>query len=66
MSASSYVASLVDTSTANFTAKEKQNLLFNVNCSLEIPIDDFNENWWPLVTNIWTQWNSYKQSNGDD
>ena len=44
MSVSSYVTSLVDTSTANFTPDEKWDLLFNVDCSLEIPIDDFNEN----------------------
>ena len=63
MSDSSYVASLVDTSTA--TPNEKQKLLFDVDCPLNISIDDFNENWWPLVLNIWTQWNSYKQANGD-
>jgi len=44
MSVSSYVTSLVDTLTANFTPDEKWDLLFNVDCSLEIPIDDFNEN----------------------
>jgi len=52
MSVSSYVTSLVDTSTANFTPDEKWDLLFNIDCSLEIPINDFNENWWPLVLNI--------------
>jgi hypothetical protein len=65
MSAPSYVTSLVDTSTANFTPDERRKLLFDVDCPLNIPIDDFNENWWPLVSNIWTQWNSYKQANGD-
>ena len=44
---------------------EKWELLFDVDHSLEIPIDDFNENWWPLVSNIWTQWNSYKLANGN-
>ena len=65
MSVSSYVTSLVNTLTVNFTPDEKWDLLFNVDCSLEIPIDDFNKNWWPLVLNIWTQWNLYKQLNGD-
>ena len=65
MSDSSYVASLVDTLTANFTPNERQKLLFDVNCPLNIPIDDFNKNWWPLVSNIWTQWTSYKQANSD-
>ena len=52
MSDSSYVASLVDMSTA--MPNEKQKLLFDVDCPLNISIDDFNENWWPLVLNIWT------------
>ena len=55
ISASSYVTSLVGMSTANFTPDEKRNLLFDVDCPLEIPMDDFNENWWPIVSNIWTQ-----------
>ncbi|CAB4418563.1 unnamed protein product [Rhizophagus irregularis] len=50
----------VVTSSENLTPDEIRNLLFNVDCSLEIPIDDFNENWWSLVTNIWTKWTSYK------
>jgi hypothetical protein len=49
----------------NLTPDERRNLLFDVSCTLEIPIEDFNENWWPLVTNIWTQFNSYKHVNGD-
>ncbi|CAB4404593.1 unnamed protein product [Rhizophagus irregularis] len=32
-------------SSENLTPDEIRNLLFNVDCSLEIPIDDFNENW---------------------
>src|SRR3954454_4700438 len=52
-------------STANLTPDEKRNLLFNVSSSLEIPMEDFDENWWSLVSNIWTQWNSYKQANGN-
>ncbi|CAB4388177.1 unnamed protein product [Rhizophagus irregularis] len=52
-------------SSENLTPDEIRNLLFNVDCSLEIPIDDFNENWWPLITNIWTQWTSYKHVNGN-
>ena len=58
-------SSTVITSETHFTPDEKRNLLFNINCPLEIQIEDFNENWWPLISNIWTQWNSYKQVNGD-
>ncbi|CAB4432297.1 unnamed protein product [Rhizophagus irregularis] len=61
---------IIETSTtvrpaANLTPDEKWGLLFDVTCPLEIPIEDFDENWWPLVSNIWTQWNSYKQANGN-
>ena len=28
-------------------------------------MEDFDGNWWLLVSNIWTQWNSYKQTNGN-
>ncbi|CAG8855519.1 24692_t:CDS:1, partial [Gigaspora margarita] len=47
------------------TPDEKRNYLFDVNSLLEIQIEDFNNNWWPLVSNIWTQWGSYKHVNGD-
>src|SRR6185503_12177159 len=32
--------------------QQKRDLLFYVNCSLEIPTNDFDDNWWPLVSNI--------------
>jgi hypothetical protein len=52
-------------SLASLTSDEKRDLMFNVNDTLEIPIEDFDNNWWPLVTNIWMQYNSWKLSNGD-
>jgi hypothetical protein len=56
---------LVAAQMTNITSEEKQNLLFDINCSLEVQMEDFDENWWPLVSNIWTQWTSYKQVNGN-
>ncbi|CAB4488030.1 unnamed protein product [Rhizophagus irregularis] len=53
---------LVATQMTNITSEEKRNLLFDVNCSLEVQMEDFDEIWWPLVSNIWTQWTSYKQT----
>ena len=50
---------------ANLTPDEKWDLLFDVGSPLEIPMEDFDENWWPLVSNIWTQWGSYKQTKGN-
>jgi hypothetical protein len=56
---------LVAAQMTNITSEEKRNLLFDVNCSLEVQIEDFDKNWWPLVSNIWTQWTLYKQVNGN-
>ena len=56
---------LIITSISNLTSDEKRNLFFNVDRTLEIPIDDFNDKWWPLVLNIWTKWDSYKYTNGN-
>ncbi|RHZ89850.1 hypothetical protein Glove_9g317 [Diversispora epigaea] len=56
---------VTNSSLTSLTPEEKRCLLFNVTCSLEIPIEDFDKNWWPLISNIWTIWGSYKQQNGD-
>ncbi|GES85896.1 hypothetical protein GLOIN_2v1788210 [Rhizophagus clarus] len=50
-------------STTNFITNEKQDHLFDVDYALEIPIDDFNDKWWLLVSNIWTKWDSYEYMN---
>ncbi|CAG8815693.1 10756_t:CDS:1, partial [Dentiscutata erythropus] len=39
----------------NLAPNEKWNLLFNVNFLLEILVNDFDNIWWPLVSNIRTQ-----------
>ncbi|RIA81772.1 hypothetical protein C1645_836427 [Glomus cerebriforme] len=41
--------------------KQKWNLLFNVNKPLELLIEKFDKEWWPLVSNIWTGF-SYKNN----
>jgi hypothetical protein len=28
-------------------------------------MDDFNNNWWPLISNVWSKWGSYEYVNGD-
>ena len=58
-------APLIITLTSDLTSDEKRELLFDVGRTLEIPIDDFNDKWWPLVSNIWTKWDSYKYTNGN-
>ena len=58
-------APLIITSTSDLTPDEKWELLFDVGRTLEIPMEDFNDEWWPLVSNIWTKWDSYKYVNGD-
>ncbi|CAB5190677.1 unnamed protein product [Rhizophagus irregularis] len=46
--------------------KQKRILLFNVNQPLELSIEEFDKEWWPLVSNIWTGGFSCKNNvNGD-
>ncbi|RHZ47087.1 hypothetical protein Glove_593g45 [Diversispora epigaea] len=40
----------VVTSISNLKPDEKRSFLFDINCSLEIPMEDFDNNWWPLVS----------------
>ena len=47
--------------TDNITPTEKRVRPFNVNEPIELPIEEFEKSWWPLVT----QYNSYKFVNGD-
>jgi hypothetical protein len=49
----------------NLSPDEKRALLFNVGNLFEVPEEEFDKNWWPLVSNIWTQYNSRKYINGD-
>ncbi|CAG8710351.1 11_t:CDS:1, partial [Scutellospora calospora] len=48
---------------ANIT--EIRSIFFNVNDPFEVPDEEFNDNLWPLVTNIWTQFSSNNLQNGD-
>ncbi|RHZ82220.1 hypothetical protein Glove_110g102 [Diversispora epigaea] len=47
------------------TPSQKRNLLFNISLPLELLIQDFDSNWWPLISNVWTGFNSKKKANGD-
>ena len=58
-------APLIIMSTSNLTPDKKWELLFDVGRTLEIPMEDFNEEWWPLVSNIWTKWNLYNYVNSN-
>ena len=49
----------------HFTSDEKRALLFNIKDTLEISEEEFDNSWWPLVSNVWTQFNSCKLNNGD-
>ncbi|CAG8761374.1 31586_t:CDS:1, partial [Racocetra persica] len=43
----------------SLTPNERHALLFNVGELFEVSIHDFDHEWWPLVSNIWTRF-SYK------
>ncbi|RUS25088.1 hypothetical protein BC938DRAFT_472638 [Jimgerdemannia flammicorona] len=47
------------------SANEKCALLFNVGSPLKIPMKEFDEQWWPLISNVWTECSHYKSLNGD-
>jgi hypothetical protein len=51
--------------TTHLTSNEKRALLFNIKNTLEILEEEFDDSWWPLVSNVWTQFNSCKLINGD-
>ncbi|RUO96803.1 hypothetical protein BC936DRAFT_141428 [Jimgerdemannia flammicorona] len=48
-----------------FSANEKCALLFNVGSPLKIPMKEFDEQWWPLISNVWTECSHYKSLNSD-
>jgi len=46
-------------------ANEKRALLFNVGSPFEVPMKEFDEHWWPLITNVWTECSHYKSADGN-
>ncbi|GES83591.1 hypothetical protein GLOIN_2v1777773 [Rhizophagus clarus] len=46
--------STMSTTSPTLTTNQKRALLFNINEPLEIPIQEFDNDWWPFVSNIWT------------
>ncbi|CAG8767695.1 4411_t:CDS:1, partial [Racocetra persica] len=54
----------VDLSNINaLTPDQKRNLLFNINQLLELLMQEFDDKWWPLVSNVWTRFNLKKRVN---
>ncbi|RHZ85353.1 hypothetical protein Glove_66g168 [Diversispora epigaea] len=47
------------------TPSQKRNLLFNIGLPLELLVQDFDSNWWPLISNVWTGFDFKKKANGD-
>ena len=43
------------------TPNQKRIRLFNVEQPLELSMKEFDEEWWPFVSNVWTGY-SYKQT----
>ncbi|CAG8819590.1 4577_t:CDS:1, partial [Racocetra persica] len=35
----------------------KRDILFNLDQPVEVPLDEFNSKWWPLILNVWVQFN---------
>ena len=47
------------------TPNQKRNILFNVEQPLELSMEEFDKEWWPLVSNIWTRFSYKNNVNGD-
>ncbi|CAB4399408.1 unnamed protein product [Rhizophagus irregularis] len=47
------------------TPNQKRHLLFNVNQPLELSIEEFDKEWWPLVSNVWTRFSYKNNVNGN-
>ncbi|RHZ80577.1 hypothetical protein Glove_134g166 [Diversispora epigaea] len=50
---------------SQLTPDQKRELLFHVNQPFEVPMCEFDEEWWPLVSNIWTRYNYKNHTNGN-
>ncbi|GES99088.1 hypothetical protein GLOIN_2v1777773 [Rhizophagus clarus] len=57
--------STMSTTSPTLTANQKRALLFNINEPLEILIQEFDNDWWPLVSNIWTGFSYRNHVNGN-
>ena len=47
------------------TPNQRRNLLFNVEQPLKLSIEEFDKEWWPLVSNIWTNFSHKNNVNGN-
>jgi hypothetical protein len=54
-----------DRDSVELSANEKRTRLFNVGSPFEVSIAEFDKDWWPLVSNIWTESSNYKAVSGD-
>ncbi|CAB4431785.1 unnamed protein product [Rhizophagus irregularis] len=57
--------STMSTTSSTLTTNQKHVLLFNINEPLEILIQEFDNNWWPLVSNIWIGFSYRNNVNGN-
>ena len=49
----------------NLTSNKKRNVLFNINQPVTILLREFDDEWWSLVSNVWTQFNYKIHNNGN-
>ncbi len=50
---------------AQLISDQKRALFFNINQPFEIPLEEFDNNWLPLVSNIWTRFAYRNLNNGN-
>lgn len=49
----------------SMSIEQKRLCFFNVDNTFEVPAEEFDSEIWPLISNIWTRYNSWKCANGD-
>ena len=56
---------IVMDSIVGLTCDQKRTLLYNIQQPFEVPMTEFDDEWWPLVTNIWVKFSHKTLVNGN-
>ena len=56
---------VTERSTPIMDIEQRRALLFNVGDGLKVPLGEFDEEWWPHISNVWMETSKSKRLNGD-
>ncbi|CAG8530523.1 7486_t:CDS:2, partial [Cetraspora pellucida] len=60
-----FTNTIVTNLTAVLTCDQRRALLFNIQQLFEVPMKEFDDEWWPLVMNFWVKYSHKKLVNGN-